>query len=76
MYLDELYELKQVIKKRKLTEYRMQFAIARNAQAEKPEAFLRALDEADDMPQSDDMDRTGLENLKQLIAKGSAIKVK
>ena len=54
----------------------MQFAISRNAQAEKPDAFLRALDEAEEFPRGDELDRDGLERLKQMLSKGSAIKVK
>lgn len=82
VYLDDLFALSKRINLRKLTEYRMQLAIATNPHIKNPKELWRTFDEQERQMtgqayMDEDFDVVGFERFKQTLQRhGSAIIVK
>lgn len=77
VYFDELVFLLSKIKKRKLTDYRIQLMIVQNPHTKKPEDLWKLLQDDEEIPHNDNvLDEKGMEELKRIMSKGRAIQVK
>lgn len=77
VYLDELVKLNEKIRVRKISEYKMQLAIASNPHSKEPKKLWDMLDNQVREPIDEKLDKTGMEKLKQQLLRNSrAIVVK
>lgn len=76
VYLDELYFLIDQINKRKISEYKMQLAIAQNPHVKDPKALWEILNRQTRKLPSSKLDVSGMELLKSKLRQSPSIDVK
>lgn len=65
-----------MVKKRRIIDYRMQLAITQNPHLKEPEHLWKILEYADKDPVDEELDKAGMERLKQAMSSGKAFLVK
>lgn len=78
LYIDDVRALFPLIRKRQISELKMQLSIAENPHKKDPEVLWRQFDrlEGKDYLEEEQLDKTAFLALKQKIAKGGGIVVK
>lgn len=77
IYMDQLLALLPALRKRRLESWRIQLAIAHNPYSENPEALAKSFEPPDDSYYLDaQLDRDGMERLKNVMRGGNAFIVK
>lgn len=76
VYPEELFRLIPQIKDRKRNDFLTQLAIAQNPFTEDPNELWKNFTDEKDYIEEEQLDREGMDRLKSLLGKGSAVMVK
>jgi len=75
VYLDELYCLSEIIKKRKLDEMKKWLAIVQNPHTKDPQELWKTLDRESGDYFEEELDKTGFERFRTALS-GASVQVK
>lgn len=71
-----MFFLQANIKRRHFEDWKMELAIVQNPHTQNPRDLWDMLSAETDKPDDAPLDKAGMENLKRMLAGGSAVKVK